>query len=514
MIKHVARWNDTDYCIVGHSNTIIDNSSEVVKSSLVIDFNDLDISELPVLYQEIQVVKIDESLTETLQGRYYCTDVKYPEFTKGANTNFLVTLTVANPIILATKRTREIEINAENLNTVIVDILEPLIDDGFTIEENTLLDNEISKIYLNSSIETILNELAKENKFMWYIDKNKGIHLLDLDEVNTKAPIKTVNSYSSDYFTSIKPKRSATDYANKLWFNDLNLITEREILTNGTELKNGQYYAFNYPISISENVAFRTPNIIGGYLFDLITDVDEYSIVVDKTLKTITYSSEIGFSGEDDDDSSKKVLLVRATSEQTKVTGFVWNGTTTETMDQVATSISSLFPTRYEVYDPNEINENSDRVNTTGTIEKTIYMNGVYLNNIEALYYAKSLFAENNTQNNEITISFKDYFRDSDFTALVDNLQLSEIIEVNLPIVSGRFIITNRSYIFNNVTLECKLKAKKLNINESFLDIYRTQIKQYTTDDLLNKSTTLYNQDENTVIAHEVIVNGEVVNDD
>ena len=75
--------------------------------------------------------------------------------------------------------------------------------------------------------------------------------------------------------------------------------------------------------SISENTCYRLKALDplvsnDAYALILNTDVDLYTITVNLDDETITYSTEIGFDGEDNDDATKKILLITDTTDTTK----------------------------------------------------------------------------------------------------------------------------------------------------------------------------------------------------
>src|SRR5574344_793244 len=165
-MKYYARFNATDF-VITELPTINDSSRETSFSDLVIDFRGRDESLLPIQYQEVKVVQVDSSLVETELFTGYVDTVDYPEFTSN-DTPFLITLSLLSPYAYASKRSITTTINTIPLNVAILTILKPLTDDGFTIEENGLSNNELSAIFKFETVEKILNYLSTKFNFIWY----------------------------------------------------------------------------------------------------------------------------------------------------------------------------------------------------------------------------------------------------------------------------------------------------------------------------------------------------------
>jgi hypothetical protein len=90
------------------------------------------------------------------------------------------------------------------------------------------------------------------------------------------------------------------------------------------------------------------------------------------------------------------------------------------------------------------------------------------------------------------------------------------VFSVNLPnfLTTGTFVITDKDLSIDTETMTIKIKGRNYNLNENFNDIFRSPIEQLNENDLINVAIVLYNQDNKTVISKEIIVDGEVVNND
>jgi hypothetical protein len=514
-----AVWNDTEYVLVSLPS-LTDSSRETKFSDIQVDFRGKTDSDLPLQYQEIKI--IDEDDTLYLMG--YVDSVDFPEF-RFEDQPFIITISLLSPYAYASKRTISMTIDTIPLNTTIVDILQPLLDDGFTIEENTLKTRNVSEIFQAETIEKVVNYLANKFDFVWYIDKFKKIYLKDINVLKSQTPVIEITATDKCYLQSIKPTKTVVDYANKLLIKNAILLSGVDLGVTWVDLVKGQSYKFEYPFSISENTAFRLPprNEIGdtedtAYLLRIETNADTYEIKVYLESRIIEYDINIGILGVDDD--SKAILLEVDANDPTKVIGFKWGLDMLSPSDYefatITQSDSGLVPILFSFIDPTQIANIKDKVNTSGIIERTIDANLKYFTYDELLQTVQSLFGQNNTATSEVNCTFKGRLDDTDFMAIANLLDITKTFSVELPsfLTSGTFVITDKELSMDTETMTIKIKGRNFNLNENFNDIFRSPIEQLNENDLVNTAVVLYNQDNKTVISKEIIVDGEVVNDD
>lgn len=489
---------------------ISDSSRETSFSEIEIDFRGKTDADIPVQFQEI---KIYRDSTHIATG--YVDTIDFPNF-EFEDQPLKLSISLLSPHTFASKRTITLIIDTEPLNTAIVDVLQPLIVDGFTIEENTLTTKNVSEIFRAETIEKVLNYLGNKFYFIWYIDKNKKIYLKDIDTLVGQVPVLNITDTNRYNLKSIKPTKTVVDYANKLVVKNAILIGGQDLIPVGTVLTKGTTYNFKYPISISENVAFRIPPfselVDYNYSFWIITNVGTYEIQINLDLKTIVYDAQIGFLGEDDN-TTKKILLQRDPLDITKITGFQWNAAS-ETVSNLAgvgaISNTSLFPIVFTFLDPHQINLIKDKTLTSGIVEKTVDANAKYFTYNELVDYVGNLFSQNNAETNEVSCTFKGRINDTNFLNTLDKLEITKVFSVNLPqfLITGSFIITDREMTTSQETIEVRINARNYNLNENFNDIYRLPIEQLSTDSLSNTAFVIYSQDNKTVLSKEIIVNG------
>ena len=486
---------------------ISDSSRQTSFSDIQIDFRGFSEEDLPIQYQEVSIMKDTDVV---FKG--FVDTVIYPEF-NFEDQPFLIEVSLLSPFSYASKRVISLTINELPLNEALELILDPLVNDGFIIQENLTADRTLSQIFRFETIEKIMNYLAGRFNFIWYIDKEKKIYIKNIDILKGQNPALTVNNTNRDYIKSIQPTKTIVDYANKLNVKNVILLAGDTLVPETTVLTSGESYRFKYPVSISEHTAFRIAEGDAQVMFFMQTNVGFYQIQVNKSLRTITYSAQIGFSGVDGD-AGKKILLETAEDDITKVVGFRWNAAS-ETVT-IAFSNTSLIPFNATYIDPVEADLIKEKTGTSGIIERVINANGRYFTFSELQEYTRGLFQQNNVATNAISATFKGRLDDASFLTYLDNLKITNVIRVNLPQfqIVGNFAITDTVVSYGRHTATINVSARNANLNESFNDIFRLPLIENTTDDLVNNLTVLYTQDTDTVLNKEVTVNGEVVNED
>lgn len=508
MIKYYARFNATDFEIVGDSLSVNDSSREVTFSDLVIDFTGKDESLLPIQYQEVTIIQVDDSLVESVLMVGYVDLVDYPEF-YSVSQPFLLTISLLSPYAYACKRTISYSFNNIALNTAVETVLAPLLSDGFTIETNELDVNKyVGKIFNMETIEKVMNYLANSFDFIWYIDKAKKIYLKDIDATKGINPILTLDSNNNPYLTTIKPYRTVVDYANKLNLKNMFMLLYKSDDTGAT-LADGQVYKFDYPVSISKNVCSR--NSSGSYIMQIKVSgwpAGTFTVDYNRGTDEVEYN-DIGFLNEYTMDGTS-LWLIRDENDTSKVIGFQYNGGCIVTEITVSTY---LVPYNVIYSDAAEISNIKDYINTSGVIEKVINCNGRYFYELELYNFATSLFKKNSTVTSEINCNFKGRLDDQTFVTFMNSLGITELLSINLTDfkISGDFLITSIEKIYGTENAEIKINARNFNLNENFNDIFRANMEEET-EEIATTMIVNYCRDNKTILSKEVYVDGELVN--
>lgn len=525
MIKYYARWaiddNGTtqDFKII--EATIKDSIRETTYSYVTVDFRNKDVSLLPLQYSSMQIISVNESNVESLVFAGHLDSIKYPDFSTSEQP-LKLELSIMNFRGFLSKLAVTVRIDNQQLptalDTILIDL--PLMGyGGFNIADADVKNYRVSDIFINQSLEKVLNYMANKFNFIWLIDYflqsgslTKQIYIYDIDKYIGDSTLKTIDD-TNCFIQEATPSFTTVDYANVLNIRNMILITNNLLLPDTTSLVSGTSYMFTYPFSISENTCFRLNKLDPEgelnetYAFVLNTNIDFYTITVNLDTETITYSAEIGFDGIDNDNATKKILLITDAMDTTKVIGFKWKGTT-ETVDSsaplYANSYSSLVPYQTQYLDVVEMKKIASRVGTSGRVEKIVDANGKYFTPDEVEDFAVSLFGQNNLKTSEINITLKGTNEE------VIDYDLSDVVYINLPDIQTveTFLITDITRVLGTEIQEITLSGRSKNINENSMDIYRSDLEQETTDSLARKLVVLYNQDEKTVLSKEIYVNG------
>lgn len=508
-MKYYARFNATDFVII-ELPTISDSSREVSFSDLVIDFRGRDEALLPIQYQEVKVIQIDEELNETELFTGYVDSVDYPEFTSD-NTPFLITLSLLSPYAYASKRTVTRQINDVAINTAITYILQPLIDDGFSIETNKLsTTRKLSIVLQMETIEKTMNYLANTFDFIWYIDKNKKIYLKDIDSSKDSTPILNITTNNKCFLKSIKPYRTVVDYANKINIKNIYLITNTNLISGRHYFNKGDEYRFDYPFSISVNTCCRATDNIIFFMYDDSSTI-EYTITYDAINEAIVYTEDkIGIYGNEND-TGKDLLIILDDNDKTKVVGFVWNSSSSGTTTGIYTN-TQILPYQVTYVDPIETTNISSKLSTSGVIEKVIDGNGKYFYENELFDYATSLFKKNSSVTNEIKATFKGKNNDATFLDILSKLKITNVIGITLSNfkIDDKFLLTDVKTKYDKETTEVEISGRNFNLNENFNDIFREKLEELN-EQIKYNMAVLYCKDSQTVLSKEVYVDGELV---
>jgi len=515
-----AKFNGNLYSIF-ENLSINTSSKQLTFSDVEIDFTGETIDDLPIKWQEVQILDNDD-VTVLFTG--YCGDIDVEEF-DGQQKKLKLKLSLMSPMALTTVKTITIGITNEPLNEAIVDILKPLTDEGFTIEVNELSTVSISKIYNFKTVEEVLNELSNRYRFAWFIDASKKIYMKKVSFIENEAPIVSkLEDFPAGY--KLKPKISPVDYANVVNAKNQNILQFKTQLEN-VELPLNQTIQFEYPISFSKNsgakVTTEQENTItgapteiamltvvedtgGGQLFNSI----DYVVATNE----ITFDIGIGIDGIDNNKAGCRYLLTTDPNNQTLATGIKVN-TNNIVGDLNLDSVSgfgTVVSTTTLYNNPAEVTKNKGKVSITGKIEKTINFNGQFLTKFDTLNFAKNRLLRTNKQTDELVISMAGLDRD-DFKEFVKNVTPLNRIALNEPdyFTVGDFIITNTTVRYKPNYIEFTIKCRNTNLIENYMDIYR---RSDDTEDI-EIADNIYSVliDEDIIERKVTLIDGVIVDD-
>ena len=508
------RYDSTNYDIVGFGSDptasifkLRFSSRETTYSTVLIDFTASVATDLPIKLQQMEIIDIDDSNKVIYTG--YLDSYELPEFETGSEF-VILTLSLLNPINLAGKRTITVQENEVTLTALMTTILQPLVDDGFTIEENNLVADEISVRYVRNSIENIMNDLSNKYKFLWYIDQDKKIYLNMIADVEASPASYLIDENNLDYISRVHPLLHSVDYANKilvknaLVYSSLTSLTVEKLLPASISLSDGGVYNFLYPIDISEDAGTRIQSLFSSItLLILVVSGKDLTISYNQSTSTYTFGTDLGFLGIDD--NTKDCLLMRDPELPQIITGFKWN--TTAATSTVTSSASVLIPYIVEYTDPAAIALNVDKVSPTGIIEKIVDAHEQIFTIEEIDLFAKNQVTLNNNETKSAVITFKDRISTA-FETFLSVFMIGEKLTVNLPnqFITGEFIITDLEISQTKEVKTVVIKCRNTNLLENYVDLFRKDYKEENPNQTLKYIEAVYITDESIDEAKQIQV--------
>jgi len=508
----VLRFNSIDYPLLVNPKIKI-KSNDISISDATIDFTGGVIADLPFKFQEVKIVD-NPGVSETVELVGYVEKHILPKFETGKET-LKLTLKLMPPRILASKRTITKIIKGETLNDAVEEIVQLLINDGFTIAENDLTTNEtITKQFINTTIEKTLNTLAKDYNFVWYVDELKNIYFKDAVNIFNQPPLIEWNGGGTPFVSSLKPQIRSNDYANII-----------NIKNSRTLIEGTSYFGLHFgdekvtltnPIWLSDT-AFRKRNATATSFGNIIVIFDGLgnSYAVDYLNGNFIFPNEISLQGsstvntlfELGYDSNDESLI---TSVKLRLPALPGNARYSITVHSYLT----IKPLVYRFFDVNEIEKTALLANTTGIIEKTIDINNIRISENELFQIAKGNILQANNEVSIVNVELEDLTSNTSFMAFVSNLKLFSRILIDLPniLINGDFVVTSIETIEQINKIKIKLVLENKNFNETYLDIYRKTEIQEDERQVDTNLISILVKDEDFVESNEILVNGVNVN--
>lgn len=521
----------------------LENSSNEVKySDVVIDFNEGTFLDLPLQYQEIQILSGQEEDIKNGNGviRYFGYVESYNLSTiKTLNDPKELTLTILSPMKLSTLRT--VNINGYyDIDTLLDLVLEPLIEEGFTIKEKNIKNRAFTVQFITQTVEYCMNYISNSKSIFWYINELKEIYIYDISYLTSSEPkLEIFEDEIPKGFIDIKPTLVSVDYANVLnlkrgrtffyscngSFVDRTKITNFVLTASPKVIENGGSLSLNYPVVIDEETLKKISDEENLYS-DISTEVssessrNKYGIFIEISLmniygtdgtslqeeevvrrayiywdseqEKIIKSDNIAFSDEGDEnkDETKEFILQRDNFFSNLIIGIKWNNKLNEGNGIITTiySHSALKYTTAKIYFNEEIEKCKGIINSTGKVEKTINLNEKWLTQKELIEYAKSLIVQNANTCNEVQLTMD----------IQQNIKLGSLVRINMPnfFVDGNFIVTSikENYIEPDSN-QYIYKLRNINLLENFIDFFRTSDIQESTSEVNDVIIGAYTED-------------------
>lgn len=235
------------------------SNNEVTFNDVKIDFTGCSLADIPFKYQKIEVVEIEGEQEEVIFTGYL--DTIKPSFvTKKKKGYRELSMTLLSPLKMATVRTISL-IGTYSKEECIRRILQPLIDDGFTIEELNIDDGQISVNFVLETIENAMNNVCSKTNVFWFIDEKRGIYVNSIDILFGKTVAKTItenDDFRVNGLINVDSTIENVDYSNIINFKNVRLIYSQSntIINNTSSL-----YFEGYPIlAVGKTIKKRRRN--------------------------------------------------------------------------------------------------------------------------------------------------------------------------------------------------------------------------------------------------------------
>lgn len=463
------------------SYSIKSSNNQVTFNNIKIDFSEGTQEDIPYKYQKVQVIQdgnvIFTGYLDTITFGKLKTNNPYKE----------ITLTLLSPLKLATRRCIDL-IGTYDLSTAITRILQPLIDDGFTIAELNVPEGQITTSFVLETIENAMNNIGSKRNIFWTIDEKQNIYVNSIDYLFGQNVKMEITEEKMDGLLELQPTISNIDYANIINFKNIRLVYsttrdnfEYQIVSRNKVVKQGDIVNFDYPIILDEawlrnkmseysnidNSDFRALNLSfsGGYEMSygisMWQDSPYYNVFRLSGNLSVTFSDSSGNEGD--------IVLQRDQFFKELITGFKWNKSTTVTLNSSASDIALRYTTMRFLHS-GEIEKLKGIISDSGQIEKTIDYEEKWITIQQLIAYARSLIVQNSNIINEVKLVFDKN----------PNVVVGDIITINRPnyYIQGKFAIKDIDYSNNRGVEKWTIIAKTSDFISSYMDLFRPAEQQ------------------------------------
>lgn len=472
------------------------SNNEVSFNDIKIDFTGYTLADIPLKYQEIQIKKCNEGQDILTEGDVlffgYVDSIDLGTM-KTNNEDRELSITLMSPLKLATVRTTTVN-GTYTLTEAITRILEPLINDGFTITEMNVDNTQILVNYTMQTIESAMNDICLKKNLFWFIDQNKNIKVNSINYLFGQNTQKEITSNEGENgLLDVEPSIESVDYANVINIKNARLIYEEStsynshinviseqggfpILNIPKTIKKGDTVTFNYPVIISKDIGKQiieeNSNWVQTSLLT-ITDLEgiiqidiAYSKQIDDLQKTgsVTYSDDEGDEG--------KFVLQKDNFFKNLITGFKYNGENDLKIGGISSS-SALRYVKMKFMHSSEINKLKGIISKSGQIEKTVDANEAWFTLQELTEYARSLLIQNSNDINSVVLQYDKN----------PNLQIGSLVKISLPefYTTGYFAVKTIQYQYENeLDQSWIITLQNSSLLNNYIDIFRPTQKQET----------------------------------
>ena len=487
------RYNNKSFKIID-SCGFKESNNEVTFNDIKIDFTGHSFEDIPFKYQKVEIVK-DNVVVFT----GYVDTVKPTFVTKKKKGYIELNLTLLSPLKMATVRTISL-IGTYNKEEAIKRILQPLIDDGFSIEEIHVDDGEITTNFILETIENAMNKVCSKTNTFWHIDANRRIYIYSVDYMFGQPIAKTISENDNlreQGLINIDPTIENVDYANIINFKNVRLIYSYNssnksypIMSENKVIKNGDSVSFNNPVIIDEDTLRNiiaenqlSSNYTESKYFSINITIKvnnqnkNYNISIDMTNSSNDYNKYIisnGITFSDSDGEEGEIVLQKDSFFTNLITGFKWNGEDNATIVSIESETALRYTTMKFMY-AQEIENLKGIISDSGQIERTVDYNEQWttLNNL--INYGRSLIVQNSNIINSVNLEYD----------INPNLKIGDIVDIQMPsfFVEGNFAVKEIQYSYENrLKQNWKITLKSSDLISTYIDIFRPTEQQETQD--------------------------------
>jgi hypothetical protein len=195
-------------------------------------------------------------------------------------------------------------------------------------------------------------------------------------------------------------------------------------------------------------------------------------------------SNNLGFDG--DEDSTKEFLLIRDSFFNNLITGFKYNSDSKNVASlSVVMSDSALIWNVNKFYNDKAINDKKGIINDTGIVELTVDMGEQWKTRQELQEIGIAYMNKNSLK------------LDGEIELKVDkeNFKVGDIIKINKMLFDGKYIVTKVRESFNNGVIEYYITCKNSNINDNYIDLFRSGVTQENEEKNYQINISHYNEE-------------------
>ena len=469
------------------------SNNEVTFNEITIDFTGCTIADIPLKYQEIKIMEADTE-EDILNGSVLFTgfldNVELSRMILEKENRELV-LTLLSPLKMATKRNVTLYGTYE-LEIAIRRVLQPLVDDGFTIVQMNVPKSQITLSYVLKTVEDCMNSISSRRNIFWTINEKKEIFVNSLDYLYGLNPAKVINGKEKGLL-KIQPSIMNSEYANVINFKNVRLIYSQSnneeyldgypIVAIDKQIKNGDIIDFINPIIVDEEYlrayikqSENSEDIDTAtvYSLDLTIQLSNgttqtFSIGIQREDKSqsnynkfvilegsITYSTDSGNEGT--------LVLQRDNFFSNLITGFKWNGSAGKIIS--ITSNTALRYTTMRFMHSAEIEKCKGIISESGQVETSIDLNEKWYFLNDLTDYARSLIIQNTNLVNEVELEYD----------IETGLKIGDIVQIDRPafLIQGKFAVSDISYSFKNeLEQNWKFTLKNADLFTTYIDMFR-----------------------------------------